>query len=226
MSSPEPVLQVRNVDKSFRTPGGSVDVLRGVNLTVAPGEFLMITGPSGSGKSTLLNLVAMLDKPTSGQILFRGRNVSEIDDAGLCEIRKREIGMVFQKFCLLPHRSALDNVLFRFRYVDHQSPDIATTQARNVLEEMGLGSIGSRLARLLSAGEMQRVAIARAMVLRPALLVADEPTGNLDSTSAGTVMKCFQNLNRQGLTIIMVTHNQNLLEFSTRHKVCRDGRIE
>ena len=120
--------------------------------------------------------------------------------------------MVFQKFCLLPHRSVMDNVLFRFRYLE-QIPDNAITLARDILNQMGLGSISTRYARLLSAGEMQRTAIARAVVLRPTLLVADEPTGNLDGASTHTVMECFRNLNKSGLTIIMVTHNQNLLEF-------------
>jgi len=225
MIAPVPVLQIKNMTKAFPAPEGQVEVLRGINLSIDKGEFVMITGPSGSGKSTILNHAAMLDKPTTGSIIFRGRDISSLDDSALCEIRKKEIGMVFQKFCLLPHRSVIDNVLFRFRYIEAVSGDIESL-AREVLDEMGLSRIINRPARLLSAGEMQRAAIARAVVLRPNLLVADEPTGNLDGASTETVMRCFQNLNRNGLTIIMVTHNQNLLKFSTRHRICRDGILE
>jgi putative ABC transport system ATP-binding protein len=225
MSNSSPVLQIKHLTKNFPTPDGHVEVLRSVDLTVERGDFVMITGPSGSGKSTILNLASMLDTPTTGQIIFQGRDVSHLDDAELCEIRKNEIGMVFQKFCLLPHRSVIGNVLFRFRYLE-QVPDNMDSRANDILKEMGLGNITNRSARLLSAGEMQRTAIARAVVLRPSLLVADEPTGNLDGASTYTVMQCFQKLNKNGLTIIMVTHNQNLLEFCTKHKVCKEGILE
>ncbi|OGV58682.1 MAG: hypothetical protein A2283_02595 [Lentisphaerae bacterium RIFOXYA12_FULL_48_11] len=225
MTNSTPILQIHNLKKTFPAPDGYVEVLRGINLTVKRGEFVMITGPSGSGKSTILNLSAMLDTPTAGTIRFNGKDISDLKDYELCRIRKHEIGMVFQKFCLLPHRSVMDNVLFRFRYLE-QIPDNAITLARDILNQMGLGSISTRYARLLSAGEMQRTAIARAVVLRPTLLVADEPTGNLDGASTHTVMECFRNLNKSGLTIIMVTHNQNLLEFCTKHKICREGLLE
>lgn len=225
MTTPAPVLQLQDLTKSFPSPDGHVEVLRGVNLTVEPGDFVMITGPSGSGKSTILNIAAMLDSPTTGRVSFLGKDVSPLDDAMLCETRKNKIGMVFQKFCLLPHRSVIDNVLFRFRYLD-RSPDDATLNAQDILKEMGLASISNRRARLLSAGEMQRTAIARAVVLRPDLLVADEPTGNLDGASTHAVMQCFKKLNKDGLTIIMVTHNSSLLEFCTSHKVCREGILE
>ena len=220
-----PVLQIRNSTKHFPGPEGCVKVLKGVNLTVEQGDFLMITGPSGSGKSTILNLAALLDTPTSGSVVFHGREVSQLSDTDLSEIRKNEIGMVFQKFCLLPHRSVMDNVLFRFRYLE-SIPDNAEQTASQTLENMGLADLLNRPARLLSAGEMQRTAIARAVVLKPDLLVADEPTGNLDVISTKTVMQCFKKLNADGLTIIMVTHNQSLLEFSTRHMICRDGILE
>lgn len=225
MTISDPILQLNNLKKSFPSPDGHVEVLRGINLTVERGDFLMITGPSGSGKSTILNLSAMLDTPTSGTIRFNGKEVSDLEDFELCRIRKKEIGMVFQKFCLLPHRSVMDNVLFRFRYLE-EVPENAFKLASDILHQIGLGNISSRYARLLSAGEMQRTAIARAMVLRPTLLVADEPTGNLDGASTHTVMECFRALNQSGLTIIMVTHNQNLLEFGTKHKICREGLLE
>jgi putative ABC transport system ATP-binding protein len=225
MTNAAPVLKLKNLTKRFPANEGYVEVLRGIDLTVERGDFLMITGPSGSGKSTILNLAAMLDVPTNGQVVFQGREISGLDDVELSIIRKKEIGMVFQKFCLLPHRSVLDNVLFRFRYIEHL-PGNALSNAHQILREIGLENITNRSARLLSAGEMQRTAIARAVVLNPTLLVADEPTGNLDGASTLAVMKCFQKLNSEGLTIIMVTHNQKLLEFSTRHKICREGILE
>jgi putative ABC transport system ATP-binding protein len=184
----------------------------------------MITGPSGSGKTTLLNLAALLDRPSSGRLLLEGQDLSAMPEGGLCRLRKTRIGMVFQKFCLLPHRSALANVRFRFRYLESE-PAAAEARAREVLAQMGLAGMADRPARLLSAGEMQRVAVARAVVLRPALLLADEPTGNLDASMARVVMECFRELNRQGLTILMVTHNTALLPYGTRRLMCRDGTL-
>ena len=225
MSPHHDVLRMAGITRSFPTTDGRVEVLRGVNLTVRRGDFVMISGPSGSGKSTLLNLAALLDKPSTGTIHFNGIPVSTAAESELCDLRKREVGMVFQKFCLLPHRSALDNVLFRFRYMP-EIPATAQARALAILDEMGLAGISHRCARLLSAGEMQRVAIARAVVQQPSLLVADEPTGNLDIHSAETVMACFTRLNRQGLPIVMVTHNLDLLKYSTVQKVCREGALE
>jgi putative ABC transport system ATP-binding protein len=222
MNASPPVLQMDGAAKSFPSPAGAVEVLRRIDVRVCPGDFLMITGPSGSGKSTLLNLAALLDPPTSGRILFRDRDVTDAPEAERCAIRRQEIGMVFQKFCLLPHRSALDNVAFRFRYTS-VDPREGRAQARKALAEMGLEGIEDRPARLLSAGEMQRVAVARAVASPPTLLVADEPTGNLDRASADAVMDCFQRLHARGLTIVMVTHNEGLLKFCTRHMACRDG---
>lgn len=219
------VVEFQNVRKYFEAPYGRVDVLNGVNLKLHAGEFVGITGPSGSGKSTLLNLAAMLDAPSKGVLTFEGRQVSNITDSGLCEFRKWRVGMVFQKYCLLPHRSVLENVLFRFRYVPHDRRH-ATDKALRTLELMGLSELADRPARLLSGGEMQRVAIARAVVLEPRLLVADEPTGNLDGQTAESVMNCFADLNRNGLTVLLVTHNEKLLSFCTRCVRCTDGRLE
>ncbi|MCZ6619186.1 MAG: ABC transporter ATP-binding protein [Gammaproteobacteria bacterium] len=225
MNDPAPVLEMQDVSKSFAAPGGRVQVLRNVNLSVSQGEFVAITGPSGSGKSTFLHLVALLDHPTSGTVLFDGQDVSTLREPDLCEIRKQKVGMVFQKYCLLPHRSVHGNVLFRFRYLDNNRAD-AERQAVQALEIMGLTNIANRPVRLLSGGEMQRVAIARAIALRPRLLLADEPTGNMDWVSANTVMECFRRLNQSGITIVMVTHNDSLLSFCTRHLVCQAGSIE
>ncbi len=226
MKNSQEVLQMRSVTKSFSTPVGSIEVLHRVNLSVSQGEFIAVTGPSGSGKSTFLHLAALLDHPTKGKELFDGQDVSIFKEPEFCYLRKYKIGMVFQNYHLLLHRSVLENVLFRFRYLDYDRAT-AKSLAVQALEMMGLMSIAGRSARVLSAGEMQRVAIARAVALEPRLLVADEPTGNLDETSTNTVMHCFEKLNREaGITILMVTHNKSLLRFSTRHFLCRDGIIE
>ena len=225
MSSLLPVLQMSGVIKKFPSPFGPVEVLKGIDFTIRPGEFVLITGPSGSGKTTLLNLAALMDHPTAGEVLFDGARVSAMNEAALCAVRKHKIGMVFQRFCLLPNRSALENVLFRFRYVEGLNGE-ARELALKALATVGLSAIADRQARRLSAGEMQRVAIARAVALKPDLLVADEPTGNLDKDSADVAMHCFRTLNEQGITVLMVTHNEALKAYATRHVVCRNGALE
>jgi putative ABC transport system ATP-binding protein len=192
---------------------------------IGAGEFVMVTGPSGSGKTTLLHLAALLDRPTAGRIAFQGRNVSALSERELCEMRKRGIGMVFQRSCLLPHRSARDNVAFRFRYLDGAEPGGIPDRVEEALGAMELSAVSDRPARVLSAGEAQRVAIARAVVAAPALLVADEPTGNLNREAAETVMRLLTKLNRQGMTILMVTHNEALLAYCSRRLRCQDGML-
>jgi len=219
------VLQFAGVEKQFDTVSGPIEVLKGVDLAVEQGEFIAITGPSGSGKSTLLHLAALLDQPTTGAVYFDGQSVQDLNEAELCELRKLRVGMVFQKYCLLPHRSVLENVMFRYRYIPHDREAIVQ-RARDVLQSMGLGGVLERPARVLSGGEMQRVAIARAVLLPPHLLVADEPTGNLDTHAARTVMEGFQRLHADGLTILLVTHNEALLDYCTRHLVCSDGQLQ
>lgn len=219
------VLQMRGVTKSFETPRGPVHVLRGVDVVIAPGSFVAITGPSGSGKSTFLNLAALLDTPSTGEVFFDGSDVSFLTERELCAVRKDRIGMVFQKFCLLPHRSAIDNVLFRFRYLPVPKAD-ARRLAEQALATVGLAGQADQPVRLMSGGEMQRVAIARAVARRPDLLVADEPTGNLDRKSAEAVMQTFERLHREGISILFVTHNDELLRYATRHLICREGRLE
>lgn len=219
------VLGMAGVRKSFPSPAGGVEVLRGVNLEIRRGEFVMVTGPSGSGKTTLLNLAALLDFPTSGRLAFGGRELSGLTEDGLCALRKRAIGVVFQRFCLLPRRTVMENVLFRFRYMGGAEAETRRA-ALAALETVGLAALAGRPVRVLSAGEMQRVAIARAVALAPELLVADEPTGNLDAASVKAVMDCFRRLNDQGLTVLLVTHNEGLLRYASRHLVCAEGVLK
>ena len=223
--SAQPVLQMRRVTKIFTTPRGPVEVLRGLDVTIPAGQFVALTGPSGSGKSTFLNLAALLDTPTRGELYLDGDDVARLDEADLCAVGKDKIGMVFQKFCLLPHRSALDNVLFRFRYLE-VPPTVARARAEAALETVGLLGQADQPVRLMSGGEMQRVAVARAVAHRPSLLVADEPTGNLDRVAAQGVMEVFARLHQQGITVLLVTHNEDLLRYTQQHLILRDGRLE
>jgi len=221
----EPVLSFREVVKEFPAPSGPVRVLHGVTTTIHAGDFVAITGPSGSGKSTFLHLAGMLDRPSSGDILWLGQNITGLSDAALSTLRGDKLGVVFQKFCLLPRRSVIDNVLFRFRYATSPPKD-PLQRARNALAWVGLSSIEKRRARLLSGGEMQRVAIARAIALQPRILLADEPTGNLDPASASEVMECFRRLNaEQGITVLLATHNPALLTYCNRHVRFEAGRL-
>lgn len=201
-----PVLSLRRVAKSFRAPGSVVEVLRDVDLDAHAGRLLAVAGPSGCGKTTLLHLAALLDRPDSGEIRFDGTLLSGRDDAGAARIRRDHIGMVFQRFHLLPHRTALDNVAFRFRYT-RVRPSEARERARRALDEVGLSGVADTAARLLSGGEMQRVALARALALQPRLLLADEPTGNLDAAAAGLVMGLLAGCRARGIAVLVATHN-------------------
>jgi len=217
------LLDFERVCKSFPGPRGDVPVLRDIDLTIEEGEFVVITGPSGSGKTTFLNLAGLMDRPTAGRFTFDGHAVDELSERRLSNLRKERVGMVFQKFNLLPHRSALQNVAFRFRYVKggRRKPE-----ALHALESVGLGALRDQPARLLSGGEMQRVAIARAVAQRPRLLIADEPTGNLDRAAAEIGMEIFTRLNRdEGITILLATHNLDLLPYASRHIAFEDGSL-
>jgi putative ABC transport system ATP-binding protein len=225
MTDGPPTLEMRGVSRAFPSPAGPVHALRSVDLAIEPGEFIAISGPSGSGKTTLLHLAALLDRPTGGSLHFAGREVSRLGDDDIDELRKHEVGMVFQSFHLLPRRSVLENVRFRFRY-QSVTPEEQDSRAREALAWVGMDHLAGRQARWLSGGEMQRVAIARAVAGRPSLLLADEPTGNLDRANTLSVMECFRNLHDAGITILMVTHNEGLLSFATRRLQCADGRLE
>ncbi len=219
-----PVIEVRDLHKTYLTPGGPVPVLRGVNWQLRAGEFCAITGPSGSGKTTLLNLISLLDQPTRGEIYVEGREVQHADEQARIEVRKHKIGMIFQKFCLLPHRTAWENVLFRARYIEQPDETLAD-RARSIMDQLGLSGIADRAVRLLSGGEMQRVAIARALLIPPALLVADEPTGNLDRAAASAVMNALAGIHAQGIAVLLVTHNPSLLAYAGTHYECREGAL-
>lgn len=219
------VVQMQDMDKQFSGAYGNVEVLKKINVSIRYGEFVAVTGPSGSGKTTFLHLAGLLDLPTAGSLLFDGKNVSNLGEPELDGLRKEAVGMIFQNYYLLPNRSVFENVLFRFRYIDCDRAE-AEHLAWVALEIVGLAAIADREARLLSGGEMQRVAVARAIALRPRLLIADEPTGNLDSAATAMIMSHLQMLNRNGVTILLVTHNESLVDFCTRHLICRDGHIE
>lgn len=221
---PNTILKMAGVSKHYQGPSGTTKALDGVDVEVRRGDFLAITGPSGSGKTTLLNLAALLDRPTSGRLWLEQSEVSGLGEAARSALRKQKIGMVYQSFHLLPNRSVLENVLFRFRYLN--IPRTETLRLSEfALEQVGLREKAKQPARLLSGGEMQRTAIARAVALKPALLLADEPTGNLDTTSTNAVMDIFKGLNAQGITIVIVTHNERLLGYCSHHLICADGSI-
>ncbi len=207
---------------------GEVEVraLDGVNLSIASGEFVAVMGPSGSGKSTLMNILGCLDRPTSGRYVLDGVDVSELDANERAEIRNAKIGFVFQSFNLLKRTSALENVELPLLYSDAAlRSSEREAQARHMLQRVGLAGREDHYPSQLSGGQQQRVAIARALVTDPAILLADEPTGNLDSRTSEEVMAIFQELNDHGKTVILITHEPDIAQFARRAVVCRDGRI-
>ena len=225
-SAPAPVLSMQGVCKRFRAADGrDVEILRGINLSLPRGGYAVVTGPSGSGKTTFLMVAGLLLPPDAGTFRFDGRDVSALPDRARTDLRKTSVGVVFQKFCLVPGRSALANVELRFRYLD-ASPSDARRKSLAALDLVGLSHKARQPAQLLSAGEMQRVAIARAIAHPPALLLADEPTGNLDPGSAGRIMELFADLNRRGMTVLVVTHHPAWqAPESARRLVLREGRL-
>lgn len=202
-----PALRLEGVWKSFAgADGGRVEVLKDVSLELGAGELGVLTGPSGSGKSTLLNIAALMDRPDAGRVWLGSVETTGLGDGERSRLRGEKIGFVFQRFHLLPRRSVLENVLFRFRYAEGPTGLGRKEAAMDALARVGLAGLARRTAGVLSVGEMQRVAIARAIVLPPAVLMADEPTGNLDPANAEGIMDLFQSLNADGLPMLVVTH--------------------
>lgn len=219
------MIELSAVTRSYAMGGSEVRALAGVDLGVGAGEFVAITGPSGSGKSSLLNLLGCLDRPSSGHYRLDGEAVATLDDERVSDLRSRKIGFVFQSFFLLPRLTVLENVLLPLRYARAADPG-AAVRARQLLERVGLSDrLGHRPSEL-SGGQQQRAAIARALIRQPRLLLADEPTGNLDSKSTADVLKLFEELHGEGQTIVLVTHDADVAARAPRHVRLRDGRIE
>jgi len=223
-TSAAPIIDIRGVTRVYDTGRVQVHALAGVDIRVDEGEFVAIVGPSGSGKSTLMNVIGCLDRPTAGQYYLAGTSVGEMNDDGLAEIRSKRIGFVFQSFNLLPRTSALDNVAAPLMYqgVGARARKKLATEA---LERLGLGDRLDHQPTELSGGQQQRVAVARAIVTDPALILADEPTGNLDTKSGEDVMALFHELHDGGRTIVLITHEQEVADRASRQIHVRDGLV-
>src|ERR1700682_6164371 len=219
------VIDIENITKHYVLDDETEHALRGITLQIHRNEYLAIMGPSGSGKSTLMNMLGCLDTPSSGRYAFNGRDVSSMDDDELAAIRNREIGFVFQTFNLLPRSTSLRNVELPLIYAGID-PETREERAAQVLSDVGLGDRIHHKPNELSGGQRQRVAVARALVNRPSIILADEPTGNLDSKTGEEIMALFENLYRRGNTIILVTHEADIAAHARRTVHLRDGFIE
>jgi len=221
----QPIISLKNIVRSFSIGAEEVKALRGVNLNINKNEYVALMGPSGSGKSTLMNLLGCLDTPTSGQYILNGTDVSVLNDNELAQIRNKEIGFIFQTFNLLPKSTALDNVILPLIYAG-LSKDEREKKALKTLEDVGLANRVKHKPNELSGGQRQRVAVARALVNNPAIILADEPTGNLDSKTSVEIMGLFEEIHKKGNTIIVVTHEEDIARHAHRIIRLKDGVIE
>ncbi|HCP41737.1 MAG TPA: macrolide ABC transporter ATP-binding protein [Cryomorphaceae bacterium] len=225
MPTTDAILQLRGITRDFKLGAQTVHVLKGVNLDIGKNEYVALMGPSGSGKSTLMNLLGCLDTPTSGSYELNGTDVSSLNDNALAEIRNSEIGFVFQTFNLLPRSTALENVALPLVYAG-LSKEERLARAAEVLEQVGLADRMKHRPNQLSGGQRQRVAVARALVNNPALILADEPTGNLDSKTSIEIMKLFDDIQAAGNTVVLVTHEEDIAQRAKRVIRLVDGNID
>lgn len=225
LNSTEAILKLRDITRDFKLGAQTVHVLKGIDLDIHKNQYVALMGPSGSGKSTLMNLLGCLDTPTSGTYELNGTDVSSLNDNELAEIRNREIGFVFQTFNLLPRSTALENVALPLIYAG-MTKDERLARAAEVLEQVGLADRMDHRPNQLSGGQRQRVAVARALVNKPALILADEPTGNLDSKTSVEIMKLFDDIQAAGNTVILVTHEEDIAQHAKRIIRLVDGNID
>uniref|UniRef100_UPI00404AA8F5 ABC transporter ATP-binding protein n=1 Tax=Gelidibacter sp. TaxID=2018083 RepID=UPI00404AA8F5 len=219
------VITIRNITRDFQLGHETVHVLKGIDLDIVRGDYVAIMGPSGSGKSTLMNLLGCLDTPTGGSYALNGKDVSQMSDDDLAEIRNKEIGFVFQTFNLLPRTTALENVALPMIYAGASKKD-RTERAKKVLTDVGLADRMDHQPNQLSGGQRQRVAVGRALVNHPSIILADEPTGNLDSKTSLEILQLFDDIHKAGNTVIVVTHEEDVAERAQRIIRLRDGIIE
>lgn len=219
------LLEIKDIKRDFRLGNEVLHVLKGINLTIKKGEYVALMGPSGSGKSTLMNILGCLDTPTSGSYILNGKDVSKMTDNDLADIRNREIGFVFQTFNLMPRTTALDNVALPMVYAGFPKEE-RQKRSKEVLEMVGLSDRIDHKPNQLSGGQRQRVAVARALVNHPSIILADEPTGNLDSKTSYEIMNLFDEIHNRGNTVILVTHEEDIANHAHRIIRLRDGLID
>lgn len=219
------IIETHDISKVYRMGSETIHALKSVTININKGEYVAFMGPSGSGKSTLMNIIGCLDTPTAGTYILNGNDVSNMTDNELAEVRNKEIGFVFQTFNLLPRQSSLDNVALPLIYAGYNKSQ-RDEKAQMALESVGLGNRGKHKPNELSGGQRQRVAIARALINNPSIILADEPTGNLDSKTSYEIMELFESLHSKGNTIIMVTHEEDIARYAHRIVRLRDGLVE